>query len=403
MPFMEAVESLAQRFNVPLEQVEGASEGRGPNKVLLKTALEQACNLYHFFLLHTVEGQQALGYLYSRGIDLEFIRYFQLGLAPKNPGLLYEMLHSKSIKEPILVEAGLISESSSGSYREFFSDRIMFPIRDPQGSVIAFSGRKYKEETYGGKCVNTPETPLFKKSRVLFGLNYCRKRIVKERKATFTCHSILVRHMTKCGNRSIRQEEFDSLIWNEVIKLMKDPSLLEQEIARRVDDGKQNGCEHLKQEKIKKELKQLLISKDKLLDAYQAGNCLTIDELRPRMEKIKKRIGELEIDLNSITTWEKDFEKNIDFKATLEYLEKRLITSSEDLSITDKQKVVRLLIEEVVIGKDSIKIRHCIPSAQKTGQDSLLSCVCYNIAQVEVASASETQRPGLHEIMLGVL
>ncbi len=183
MPFMEAVESLAQRFNVPLEQVEGSSfEGRGPNRVLLKTALEQACHLYHFFLLHTLEGQQALGYLYSRGIDLEFIRYFQLGLAPKNPGLLYKLLHSKSIKEPLLVEAGLISESSSGSYREFFSDRIMFPIRDPQGSVIAFSGRKYKEETYGGKYVNTPETPLFKKSRVLFGLNYCRKRIVKERK-----------------------------------------------------------------------------------------------------------------------------------------------------------------------------------------------------------------------------
>ena len=183
MPFVEAVESLAQRFNVQLEQVEGAGEGRGPNKVLLKAALEQACNLYHFYLLHSVEGQQALRYLYSRGIDLEFIRYFQLGLAPKAPGLLYKIMHSKSIKEAILVEAGLLNESSSGSYREFFSDRIMFPIRDPQGSVIAFSGRKYKEETYGGKYVNTPETPLFKKSRVLFGLNYCRKRIAKERKA----------------------------------------------------------------------------------------------------------------------------------------------------------------------------------------------------------------------------
>src|SRR5271154_248850 len=68
MPFMEAVESLAQRFNVQLEQVEGAAEGRGPNKVLLKAALEQACNLYHFYLLHSVEGQQALRYLYSRGI-----------------------------------------------------------------------------------------------------------------------------------------------------------------------------------------------------------------------------------------------------------------------------------------------------------------------------------------------
>lgn len=61
--------------------------------------------------------------------------------------------------------------------------RILFPIRDGLGSVIGFSGRKFKEETFGGKYINTPETPLFKKSRVLFGLSYSRARIAKERKA----------------------------------------------------------------------------------------------------------------------------------------------------------------------------------------------------------------------------
>lgn len=183
MSFLEAVESLAQRFNVPLEQVENGQEQPGPNKALLKAALEHACQAYHFLLLHSAEGQQALSYLYSRGIDLDFICRFQLGLASKTPGILRKVLYSKSIKDAILVEAGLLAESSSGSLREFFYDRIMFPIREAQGAVIGFSGRKYKEETFGGKYVNTPETPLFKKSRVLFGLNYCRKRIAKERKA----------------------------------------------------------------------------------------------------------------------------------------------------------------------------------------------------------------------------
>lgn len=182
MSFIESVESLAQKFNVPLEQVEGSTELQGPNKGFLKAALEHACQLYHFILLHTAEGQKALHYLYSRGVDLDFIRRFQLGLAPKVPGALRKLMHAKSVKDFTLVEAGLLSETSSGAYREFFSDRILFPIRDPQGAVIGFSGRKYKEETYGGKYVNTPETAVFKKSKVLFGLNYCRKRIAKERK-----------------------------------------------------------------------------------------------------------------------------------------------------------------------------------------------------------------------------
>ena len=66
----------------------------------------------------------------------------------------------------------------------FFSDRIMFLIQNSSGEVIGFSGRKYKEETFGGKYINSPETVLFKKkSRVLFGIHFSRKRILKERMA----------------------------------------------------------------------------------------------------------------------------------------------------------------------------------------------------------------------------
>jgi DNA primase len=77
----------------------------------------------------------------------------------------------------------LLAKGKNGDWREFFYDRITFPIRDASGSVIGFSARKYKETTLGGKYINTPETPLFKKSHVLFGLNYCRRRIAKERRA----------------------------------------------------------------------------------------------------------------------------------------------------------------------------------------------------------------------------
>ena len=128
--------------------------------------------------MHTIGGHAALDYLYSRGIDLDFIQTFEIGLAPKAPYLLKVMWEQK-FSNALLEEAGLLSKG-----REFFFDRITIPIRDAVGAVIGFSARKYKAETtYGGKYINTPETPLFKKSKILFGLSFSRKTIAKERRA----------------------------------------------------------------------------------------------------------------------------------------------------------------------------------------------------------------------------
>lgn len=183
MSFHEAVENLAQRFGIHLEVVEDGEQSKGPNKAHLKEALELAADYFHFMLLNTHEGHEVLQYLYSRGLDLNFIKQFRIGLAPKTPGLFRKVMHAKFIKDDTLLDAGLLTKTSTGSFRDFFSDRITFPICAASGNVIGFSARKYKEETFGGKYVNTSETVLFKKSRVLFGLNYCRRRIAKERKA----------------------------------------------------------------------------------------------------------------------------------------------------------------------------------------------------------------------------
>lgn len=199
MGFSDAVEHLAQKFQVPLVQVDSADEKTGINKGALKQALQQACRFFHFYLLYTPEGHEALQYLYHRGIDLDFIHHFRIGLAPKNLQLFRPMMHAKMFRDDILEAAGLIAKSKAESWRPFFSDRITFPICDPTGAVIGFSARKYKEETFGGKYVNTAETPLFKKSRILFGLNYCRRRIAKERKAIIVEGQIDALRMIQAG------------------------------------------------------------------------------------------------------------------------------------------------------------------------------------------------------------
>lgn len=174
--FSEAVETLAERFHVPMERSEKTEE-TGVNKSILKEACGTAAAFFHFCLLHYKGGEEALHYLYKRGLTIDFIRRFQIGFAPQENFL--QAMRQERLSDQALIEAGLLSESSM---RPFFRDRITFPIRNASGSVIGFSARNYKENAFGGKYINTPETALFKKSRLLFGLDASRRRIAKDRK-----------------------------------------------------------------------------------------------------------------------------------------------------------------------------------------------------------------------------
>jgi len=183
MSFVEAIETLAERFQVPLEEVEWERQVQGPKKKTLKEALLKASQFYNYYLLHSDEGHQALKYLYSRGLDLEFISLFKIGLAPRKGLLFARFMQKHRFSGEELETAGLIKTIANGKKRVFFSNRITFPILDGAGSVIGFSGRKMSDDTFGPKYINTPETPLFKKSRTLYGLSFSRRRIAKEKRA----------------------------------------------------------------------------------------------------------------------------------------------------------------------------------------------------------------------------
>lgn len=177
LSFTEAVEQLAERFRVPLEK-EQEGQQKGPSRTEIKKCLEATCQFYQFSLLQTEEGKEALDYLAARGIDANFIELFRIGYAPASPISLLRILERQGFSKELMIEAGLVMQSG----RDLFHDRVTFPILDSFGSVIGFSARKLREEQTGGKYVNSPETTLFKKSQVLFGLSYSRSRICKERK-----------------------------------------------------------------------------------------------------------------------------------------------------------------------------------------------------------------------------
>ncbi len=182
MGFVEAVEKLAEMFHVPLEE-KSEREYQGPSKALLKDVVASASRFYQAMLLYTKEGEKALEYLYNRGLDLHFIRTYGIGFAPSHPRLFQAYMEKKQIAFPLLEKAGLMKRIQGQKERDFFSGRIMIPILSRLGEPIGFTGRKISDQIYGPKYINTPETPLFKKSHVLFGLSYCRKEIASTKKA----------------------------------------------------------------------------------------------------------------------------------------------------------------------------------------------------------------------------
>ncbi len=181
--FSEAVETLAERYGVHLEKRRDRAEDRsafaGIPPSRLRECTELAAQFFHFWLLESQEGQEALEYLEARQLGRSFVERFQLGLAPERGGILRRFLLDRSFSDRELRAAGLLTEGG----REFFARRILFPIKDPFGRPIAFSGRKFHEATFGGKYINSPDTPLFRKSRVLFGLSECRRQMAKSRQA----------------------------------------------------------------------------------------------------------------------------------------------------------------------------------------------------------------------------
>jgi len=182
MAFGDAVDHLAERFSCELVREGGEASEQKMSRSRLKEVHDKAAAFYHFYLLHTEEGTVPLAYLYNRGLSRDFLARFRIGWAPEKENIFLSFMKREGINEEELEACGLLA-MRGGRLREFFLERIMFPIQDAQGSVIGFSARKIKETTFGGKYINTQETDLFRKSHVLFGIHQSRRRITKEGQA----------------------------------------------------------------------------------------------------------------------------------------------------------------------------------------------------------------------------
>jgi DNA primase len=183
--FVTAIKILADRAGVEITYEGGEPEKSGDKDALYKVHREAAA-FYHRMLTEGTEGAEARRYLEERDLPPEIIKDFQVGFAPNEWEGLMKRALKKGYTADQLEAAGLVVPSDRDgrkSHYDRFRNRIMFPICDQMGRVIGFSGRIMNKAEKGAKYVNSPETLLFHKSRVLFAFDKARKAIVDARQA----------------------------------------------------------------------------------------------------------------------------------------------------------------------------------------------------------------------------
>ena len=180
LSFTEAVEKLAGRTGVQLRYVEGgAAVSKSTGQ---RTRLVEAHGIAAEFFrsqLGSPEAQIGRTFLTERGFDADAAAHFGVGFAPKSWDALTSHLRSRGFSEAEILAGGLASQGNRGIY-DRFRGRLIWPIRDLGGDVVGFGARRLMEDDDGPKYLNTPETPLYKKSQVLYGVDLARRDIAKE-------------------------------------------------------------------------------------------------------------------------------------------------------------------------------------------------------------------------------
>jgi DNA primase len=180
LDFRQALELLARRAGIDLEQYKQVGGSRGPSaqsKERLYSALELAAKFYQ---MHLTKNKLALQYvLGKRGFSKQTVLTWQLGYSPNNGTALIDFLRSKGYKDSELKLAGLTSQNYRGGLQDMFRGRLQIPLCDATGRVVGFTARLLEDDPKAPKYINTPSTPLYDKSRHVYGLHLAKEAIRK--------------------------------------------------------------------------------------------------------------------------------------------------------------------------------------------------------------------------------
>ncbi len=200
--FIDALKTLAAAAGIELPRYGGSKEKTGEKQILLE-AHSAACSLFEKLLNDPKVGSAAREYLQQRGFNEASIKAFQIGFVPDGWDNLAKSPLMRKFPPGMLAVGGLVKARQGGDgFYDTFRNRLMFPIRDSEGRIIAFGGRVMPGSEDPAKYLNSPETPLFSKSRCVFGIDLARKRIVETRTVAVVegYTDVVMAHQYGCTN-----------------------------------------------------------------------------------------------------------------------------------------------------------------------------------------------------------
>ena len=166
-----------------------------------------------------------------------------------------------------------------------------------------------------------------------------------------------------CTNRPIRQDYLDQFVWSEIIRLLEDPGLIQTEIDRRRETARHADPLRKREEELRREQARVEKSSERLVTAYQEG-LVTLPQLRQRMPALQKQTQAVESELQSLKMAAVDETKYLQLAESLAGFRSKLRVRAEALDIAVRQQILRLLVKEVLVGNDTITLRHSIPIPQ---------------------------------------
>jgi DNA primase len=184
LSFTEAVERLAARSGIQLRYAEGSGPARPSGQRARLVEAHVLAAAFYVEQLRSAEAAPARSYLAERGFDADAVRHFGCGYAPSGWDALTRYLLGRGFKAEELTVAGLSRESGRGSLIDRFHRRLVWPIKDVSGDVVGFGARRiHDDDRVEAKYLNTPETPLYKKSQLLYGMDLAKREIARQHQA----------------------------------------------------------------------------------------------------------------------------------------------------------------------------------------------------------------------------
>jgi site-specific DNA recombinase len=165
----------------------------------------------------------------------------------------------------------------------------------------------------------------------------------------------------RCKNRPVRQDYLDKIVWQQVIQLLEEPNLIRAEVQRRIREIQESNPTRKRKEILLKEMARAQKSIEKLLDAYQE-NLLDLEELRKRMPELRKREKAIRSELQALDVAAADQQTFLRLAENIETFLWRLRKRAETMAVVERQKLLRLVVKEIHVNRETIKIKHSIPA-----------------------------------------